>query len=226
MKNIVYNCDCMEFMKTVPDKYYELSVCDPPYGIGENWNKNKTDQFYGHKNNFNNLIPSKEYFNELLRISENQIIWGGNYFCHFLEMRNSWIFWDKCLDSEKIFHSEGELAWTSFDKPMRKIKKIWNGGKKGIETGIKRIHPHQKPIELYKWTLQKYAKKNDKIFDSHVGSGSLRIACYELGFDFEGCELDFDYWNDQEKRFFEFKQKYHDQFYIPAEKNNLFEGMQ
>jgi site-specific DNA-methyltransferase (adenine-specific) len=220
--NIVHNCDCMEYMKDIPDNYFELAIVDPPYGIGENWNKNKHQQFYGHKNSFNNSIPKKEYFLELCRISQNQIIWGGNYYCHNLGQRNSWIYWNKCRDVCKTFMSEGELAWSSFNKPMRSIEIIWDGAKKGNETGSIMIHPHQKPVSLYRWLLQNYAKQTDKIFDSHVGSGSSRIACYELGFDFTGCELDKYYWEAQEKRFALEKAKIDNRFYLPDEENLLF----
>lgn len=188
-------------MAGVLDKFYDLAIVDPPYGIGDNWNKSKNQQFYGHKNNFNQKPPDKNYFKELFRISKHQIIWGANYYCHYLPMSNNWIFWDKIREVKKTFMSEGELAWTSFPIPMRKIRIIWNGGKKGIETGIKTIHPHQKPITLYKWLLKNYAQPGWKIFDSHVGSGSIRIACHDMGFYFEGCEIDPDYHRDQEIRF-------------------------
>jgi len=221
-----HNIDCMEYMKNIDDNEFDLSVCDPPFGIGENWNKSKTQQFYGHKNNFNNSSPGKSYFQELLRISKNQIIWGGNYYCHFLPLTNSWIFWDKIRDVEKTFMSEGELAWTSLKKPMRLIQIRWDGAKKGAETGIKTIHPHQKPVALYKWLLKNYAKPNDKIFDSHLGSGSSRVAAYELGFDFYACELDKDYFDAQELRFMEWKKKFNNEFYIPDSKMGLFKNIQ
>ena len=193
MKNVVHLCDCMEFMKGVPDKYYELAIVDPPYGIGEKFKGGKTG-----KMNFNEIVnkdwdnaPKQEYFNELFRVSQNQIICGGNYFN--LPPSRCFIVWDKLM-SEDFSLAMAELIWTSFDK-LAKIFRLStpkDGGK---------IHPTQKPVALYKWLLKNYAKPNDKIFDSHVGSGSIRIACHDMGFSFEGCEIDKDYWQAQEERY-------------------------
>jgi site-specific DNA-methyltransferase (adenine-specific) len=183
----------MEFMKGVPDKYYELAIVDPPYGIdagnmtggaGKNkqWNKGK---------DWDKSIPTVEYFNELARISKNKIIWGGNYFP--LPPTKCFLIWDKKNDGRDF--AECEFAWSSFDSVARmyRMRPInMDGGK---------IHPTQKPVALYKWLLKNYAKPGDKIFDSHVGSGSIRIACHDLGFDFEGCEIDEDYWKAQEERY-------------------------
>ncbi len=194
--------DCMEFMKNVSNNYYDLAIVDPPYGIGKIWAKSKRDVFYRHKSSYTNKEKlTKKYFNELFRISINQIIWGYNYFAHRLPETNNIIIWDKKRDVEKTYMSEAELAWHSFPTPCRIVECIWNGCKKGKETGIKKIHPFQKPVALYKWLLQKYAKPGWKIFDSHVGSGSIRIACHDMGFEFEGCEIDKDYWKAQEKRY-------------------------
>ena len=197
----------MEFMKTVPGKYYELAIVDPPYGIGESNKQRKNTPCKRWKSAINNIpyekkewdgeIPDKEYFVELMRISKNQIIWGGNYMTDYLYPSMGWIFWDK-QTGESDF-SDGELAWTSFNKALRKFTWLWSGFKKHKPED--RIHPTQKPVALYKWLLKNYAKPNDKIFDSHVGSGSIRIACHDMGFDFEGCELDEDYWKAQEERF-------------------------
>jgi len=183
----------MEFMRSVPDKFYELCIVDPPYGLdagnmtggaGKNkqWDKGK---------DWDKQIPSDLYFHELQRISQNQIIWGGNYFN--LPPTKCFLIWDKKNDGRDF--AECELAWTSFDMVARMYRMRpmnMDGGK---------IHPTQKPIALYKWLLTNYAKQGDKIFDSHVGSGSIRIACYDMGFDFTGCEIDEDYWNAQERRF-------------------------
>jgi site-specific DNA-methyltransferase (adenine-specific) len=239
MKNIVLNCDCMEFMEDIPDKYYELAIVDPPYGISIGGSKSfgsiggsKSFGSIGGSNIckvknyklFNDLkIPDLEYFNELFRISINQIIWGGNYFIEYLKNTQCIIIWNKLRGDDNF--ADGEIAWTSFKKPLEIFDFKWNGmlqdNMKNKET---RIHPTQKPIALYRWLLQNYAKKGDKIFDSHVGSGSSRCACYELGFDFEGCELDKDYWEAQEKRFELFKNKIDNKFYIPDEENDLFKN--
>ena len=198
--NEVKLIDCMEYMKTVPDKYFELAIVDPPYGIGAGGKSfingsSKSEKKYYKDNDWDCSIPSDEYFIELFRISKNQIIWGGNYFPYiWRKPSRAFIFWDKTIHGNS--YADGELAWTSFDKVARYFREnIAQTNSEG------RIHPTQKSIRLYKWLLKNYAKPNDKIFDSHVGSGSSRIACYDLGFDFEGCEIDKDYWEAQEKRF-------------------------
>lgn len=226
MTNIVHNIDNMEFMKDIPDNYYELAIVDPPYGIckvGKNVIENPND-----KKDFNvewdSSIPNEKYFKELKRVSKKQIIWGGNYFLDILGFCKAPIIWDK-LNGGSLY-ADGEMAWTSYDN-MPKNLKIWRhqwcGAFKDSERGNVNIHPTQKPVALYKWLLTNYAKKGDKIFDSHVGSGSIRLACHELGFDFTGCELDKDYYNDQEKRYQEWLKQYNNEFYI-GEKNekNLF----
>lgn len=192
--------DCMKFMAGKPDNYYDLAIVDPPFGIGRTWDKSKRQQFYGHKNNFNDIAPGEHYFKQLFRISKNQIIFGGNYYVKFLSVNNSWIFWDKGRDLEKTFMSEGELMWTSFKLPMRKIKIKWDGFKKGSETHKKMIHPHQKPIELYRWILKKYAKEKDRIIDTHGGSMSIAIACHDMGYNIDICELDKNYFTAGKKR--------------------------
>ena len=201
MHNIVHNIDCMEFMRTLPDSAFDLAICDPPYGIGETWSKSKRDRFY-HKGKLfeykNKSIPDAKYFSELLRVSKNQVIWGGNYMTDFLPPTNAWIFWDKQRQKNSVM-SEGELAWTSFSSVLRIVRLQWAGCMKCED--VKKIHPHQKPVALYKWVLKKYAKPGWRILDTHVGSGSSREGCYDLGFDFEGCEIDHDYWLIQEDRF-------------------------
>ena len=189
----VYNMDCMEYMRTKPDGYFDLAIVDPPYGIGEDGGKCRTrgsKKTNGKKGNWDNTTPSVEYFNELIRVSENQIIWGGNYFTNMVPVARCWIYWQKELGGD---FADGELAWTSFDKVLRQFKKR-------SET-FDRIHPTQKPIILYKWLLENYAKQGDKIFDSHMGSQSSRIAAYHMGFDYYGCELDPDYFKEGNKRF-------------------------
>lgn len=199
-QSIVHNCDCMEFMRTVPDKHFALAIVDPPYGIGANWRKDPHSKFYNHHSSYeNDSIPSREYFEELMRISENQIIWGANYYTDYLPARQSWIVWNKLRDYPTQHLAEGELAWTSFNIPVRIATYMWNGA--CVCSPRSGIHPHEKPVDLYAWLLRNYAKPGDNIFDSHLGSGSSRIAAYKLGFDFVGCEIDKGYYESQEKRF-------------------------
>ena len=194
--NSFLNIDCMELMKICPDNYFDLAMADPPYGInvtsfdikGNNINKN-----------WDTSPPPKSYFDEVKRISKNQIIWGGNYFTKKILSENAcWIFWDK-NNGDSTF-ADGELAWTSFNSSIRKVKIHWCGSAAIHETGINKIHPTQKPVALYKWLLKNYAKPGDKIFDSHVGSGSSLIACKQLGFDYWGTEIDKDYYEAAKKR--------------------------
>lgn len=194
--NTVHLIDCMEFMAGLPDNAYDLAIVDPPYGIGVNHNMGRRK---GNKNSdykpalWDTKPPTKEYFDELFRISKNQIIWGANHFIESINKNSScWVVWDK-LFSEDVSFASCELAWTSFEYVVKRFS--YSSARVGG------IHPTQKPVALYKWLLKNYAKPGDKIFDSHVGSGSIRIACHDLGFDFEGCEIDEDYWKAQEKRY-------------------------
>jgi len=190
--NGFYNMDCMEGMKQFPDKYFELAIVDPPYGIGGGSNTK-------FKVEWDKSIPSKEYFKELVRVSKNQIIWGGNYmsvnipFCS----KHS-IIWDK--ENGDSFMSDGEIAFTSFNKQTTKFYRLFwmSNMMKPYEKPL--IHPTQKPISLYIWLLQNYAKKGDKILDTHVGSASSLIACHKLGFDYVGFELDPDYFKSATER--------------------------
>lgn len=197
----IYNCDCMELLKQTPDNYYSLALVDPPYGIGEdggdkqrNFRSKKcpkgTNKHYTKKN-WDNSKPNADYFIELKRVSKNQIIWGGNYFVDYLDSSMGWIFWDK-KNGESDF-SDGELAYTSFNKGLRKFEWLWAGFQK--QRPETRIHPTQKPVALYKWILDKYAKQGDKILDTHLGSGSIAIACHDYGFDLTACELDKEYYD-------------------------------
>jgi site-specific DNA-methyltransferase (adenine-specific) len=187
-------------MASLPDKRFELAVVDPPYGIGENWKKDIRSPFYAHRSSYKNeRIPSERYFQELLRVSKHQIIWGGSYFTRYLPPRSSWIVWDKKRDYVTQHMAEGEMAWTSFNIPLRIVRYLWCGA--AVCEPRSGIHPHEKPIALYRWLLKNYAKKGDRIFDSHVGSGAIRIAAYGLGLDFYGCEIDRQYFEAQEKRF-------------------------
>jgi len=200
MNSEVYLMDCIQGMKQFPDKHFELAIVDPPYGIGQNWSKDRKGQFYKHRNTFNNSIPGDEYFTELFRVSQHQIIWGANYYWNYLRPSNNLIFWDKGKDAMTQFGSAGEIAWTSLTKfPLVKIALDWNGCVV-CEKG-ERVHPHQKPIMLYSWTLKNYAKVGDRILDTHLGSGSSRIAAHKAGLDFVGFEIDKEYFDAQEKRF-------------------------
>jgi len=197
MINIVYKIDCLAYMMECPDKMFDLAIVDPPYGINAgNMTMGKGISSKIKKSNWDNKIPDEKYFDELFRVNKNQIIFGGNYFK--LPTTNSWIVWDK--DRKKnISYSDGELLWTSFGFNL-KIYKYKYDGFLGADVDC-RIHKAQKPINFYKWLLQNYAKPGWTIFDSHIGSGSSRIACHDLGFDFVGCELDKYYWQAQEERF-------------------------
>lgn len=190
--------DCIEYMQQFPDNYFELAIVDPPYGISINMNmgrkKNKRKKHI--QKVWDNIAPSIDYFNELRRVSSNQIIWGGNYFD--LGATYHFIFWDKQLPKGLSF-SDGEFAWTSFNKANKAYRQNNND--------LKRIHPTQKPVALYRWLLENYAKPNDKILDTHLGSGSSRIAADMQGFDFYACELDKDYFDASCKRFDEYKKQ-------------------
>ena len=198
----------MEFMKTISDNYYELALVDPPYGIGADKKNSKSlkqskksateSRDYGNKN-WDSNVPDIDYFKELLRISKNQIIWGVNYYPYDI-FAGGRIYWDKKVTMPT--YSNGELAYCSKLNSIKCFTYAWHGMiQQDMKNKEVRIHPTQKPIALYKWLLQKYANKGDKIFDSHVGSGSIRIACHDMGFDFTGCEIDKDYWEAQEKRY-------------------------
>lgn len=197
----------MELMGRYPDKYFELAVVDPPYGININMNmgrrKGKRKKHKDKK--WDKEPPSLEYFQELMRVSKNQIIWGANHFISRLPYDSScWIVWDK--DNGQSDFADAELAYTSFNTAVRKYKFRWNGILQGdMKNKELRIHPTQKPVKLYDWIFKNYAKEGDKILDTHLGSGSSRIAAYKAGLDFIGCELDTEYFEAAEKRFNEFK---------------------
>jgi site-specific DNA-methyltransferase (adenine-specific) len=190
----------MDGMKGFPDKFFELAVVDPPYGIGANWRKDRYSKFYKHKSTYENkTIPDKMFFDHLFRISKNQIIWGANYYTDFIPARQGWIVWDKDRRFKDSHMAEGELAWHSFNIPLIIYRNRWNG----FLTSEPRSgnHPHEKPIALYQWLLKNYAQPGDKILDTHLGSGSSRIAAYKMGFDFTGYEIDKEYFTAQEERF-------------------------
>jgi site-specific DNA-methyltransferase (adenine-specific) len=200
-----YNCDNIEFMKNKPDNYYDLAIVDPPYGIGfdgevasmtispnmneerkKRWNGRKVDKY--KKKDWDKEPPPPEYWKELFRISKDQIIWGGNHF--ELKQSRGWIFWDKLMDNGFSL-ADGELAWTSFDKGVKKFTYLWAGFKKAKPEN--RIHPTQKPIDLYRFCLINYAKKGMNIIDTHGGSMNIAKACDIEGFDIDICEIDAEY---------------------------------
>lgn len=197
MPNIeLLNIDCMTYMKTLPDKAFDLAIVDPPYGIdwmaqiaspneGKNWKK------YEPKS-WDKCAPTEEYFNELFRVSHNQIIWGGNYFD--LPPTPCLVIWDKI---QEFSGASFETAWTSFKSPS----KAFRMARCEAYVGILKIHPTQKPVKLYEWLLKNYAKEGDRILDTHLGSGSSAIAAHYGGFDFAGCELDEDYYKAACERF-------------------------
>lgn len=214
MSNIKITCeDNMELMARYPDNHFELAIVDPPYGInadkaqneaaeqrekangkskaGRGWKKYKETEW-------DKEIPSDEYFKELFRVSKNQIIWGGNYFPYIWEYSSGVIFWDKMQRDFSL--ADGEIAWYSQKKAMR-VFSMSRGealAKNNKEGG--RFHPTQKPVKLYEWLLMNYAKEGDKILDTHLGSGSIAIACHNYGFDLTACELDKEYYEKAMQR--------------------------
>ena len=230
----VKNMDCIKYMRQFPDNYFDLAIVDPPYGIGESKkNRNGRNKLTDKRNgkvsyvithneikDWDNNAPSVDYFIELQRISKNQIIFGANHFIQNIPNANSssWIVWDKCNGTSDF--ADCELAWTSFKGAVRQFRFMWSGmfqGKQSFKEGHvfegnlskheKRIHKTHKPIILYRWLLKNYAKPNDKILDTHLGSGSSRIAADMEGFDFYACELDKDYFDASCKRFNEYKKQ-------------------
>jgi site-specific DNA-methyltransferase (adenine-specific) len=186
----------MEMMHHYPDKYFDLAIVDPPYGIGQDWKKRHGGQEFADTTYKNERPPPPEYFTELFRVSKNQIIFGYNYFTEILGPTNYLIVWDKKSSNNDVFcYSQAEIAYTSYKKPVQVITVQWDGYKMGRETHIKKIHPHQKPVELYIRLLQKYAKPGDLILDTHLGSGSIAIACHTMGFDLTACEIDETYYD-------------------------------
>tara|TARA_R110000796_G_C14432516_1_gene421293 strand:+ start:59 stop:667 length:609 start_codon:yes stop_codon:yes gene_type:complete len=190
---VITNEDNMALMARYPDNHFDLAIVDPPYGIdaGKMTMGSGKHEFKKGKD-WDSAVPNKEYFDELFRVSKNQIIWGGNYFD--LPLNNNWIIWDKL--NPNLSFSEGEMAWCSIKKNVRIFKRLstlpdYDG---------KKQHPTQKPIKLYEYCLKKYAEKGNKILDTHLGSGSIAIACDKNGFDLVACELDKEYYNNSLKR--------------------------
>ncbi len=198
-RNHVYNADCMLGMAEMPDNYIDLAIVDPPYGIdfakqhiGKGW-------LVRESKNWDSNIPDAAYFDELFRVSKEQIIWGGNYFTQYLPGSQGWVFWDKGQRDFSL--ADGELAFTSFDKALRVVE--YSRGKAASKKTY-HFHPTQKPVDLYRWLLHNYAKEGDLILDTHVGSGSSIIACIDKGFDYIGYEIDADYYKAMNDRIHHF----------------------
>jgi site-specific DNA-methyltransferase (adenine-specific) len=193
----ITNEDNMELMARYEDNYFDLAIVDPPYGIDINSSGTHFKEKYDVKE-WDKNTPNNKYFYELMRVSKEQIIWGGNYFLDRLGNCKCFIIWDKKI-AEGMSFAMCEMAWTSFK----------NGAKiyKTSAMQHNRIHPTQKPVKLYEWLLMNYAKEEDKILDTHLGSGSIAIACHNLGFDLTACELDTDYYNTAIKRIQQHKQQ-------------------
>jgi len=197
----IRNIDCMKLMAEFPDKYFNLAIVDPPYGIKrsgqtEIFTKNSKHKRKAHKQkDWDNEIPTVEYFRELERVSKNQIIWGANYFVeHLTKGTMGWIFWYK--GQEGLSMSDGEIAYSSFQRATRMIN--LNRGLIAQKGGS--IHPTQKPVELYRYLLNNYSQKGERILDTHFGSGSIAIACYDMGNDLTGSEIDEEYYTAAMKR--------------------------
>tara|TARA_R110001583_G_C5400722_1_gene385728 strand:- start:4 stop:594 length:591 start_codon:yes stop_codon:yes gene_type:complete len=192
----------MELMSRYEDNHFDLAIVDPPYGININVSMgrrkgDKKSDYHKFAGN-DSSIPSSEYFKELKRVSKNQIIWGGNYMTEHLNPSSCWLLWDKGF-SEDVTFAQFEMAWTSFKTSAKKYDKHPNQ--------LNRIHPTQKPTSLYEWIIMRYAKEGDKILDTHLGSGSIAIACHNLKYDLTACELDKKYYEAAIKRIEKHKQQ-------------------
>jgi len=205
VRSAVFNEDCIAGMKRYPDKFFNLAIVDPPYGIGVDGaihikKPDRPSTWDGvekyERKAWDSAIPTADYWNELFRVSKQQIVWGGNYFTEFLPPSKCWIFWDKQFDKTFNF-SHGELAWTSFNKQLFKVTK---SSKAETNGGKNRIHPTQKPVYLYDWCLKQFAEADWKVLDTHCGSGSSRIACHKADLEYVGFEIDEDYFKAQEAR--------------------------
>ena len=207
-KIYIENCDNMELMARYPDKYFDLAIVDPPYGIGASSDsrvggeytvnlggvKKKVKAKEYTKKDWDFKKPDLEYWNELKRVSKNQIVWGGNYFIENLTDSSCWLVWNKRNGENN--NADCELAWTSFKTAVRMFEWKWNGMiQQNMKEKEERLHPTQKPVALYKWILDKYAKQGDKILDTHLGSGSIAIAAHDYGFELTACELDKEYYD-------------------------------
>lgn len=211
MESKVHLIDCVEFMRGLPDKAFDLAVVDPPYGIDGTVEIGFGDTKSGRVNRpskwgqkeWDNERPTKAYFDELKRVSKNQIIFGGNYFADLLEPSRCWIVWDKM---QRVNQADAELAWTSFTNSVR-VYQYHCSKLQGFQNP-NRFHPTEKPIQLYDWIFRNYAKPNDTILDTHMGSQSSRISAYKAGLDYTGCELDPEYFEQGNQRYEAFLKTY------------------
>jgi site-specific DNA-methyltransferase (adenine-specific) len=202
----ITNEDNMKLMARYPDNYFDLAIVDPPYGIGMDGGKKYKRGKDGvckqkeYKPFGDEEAPDKSYFNELIRVSKNQIVWGANHFISNMPYDSScWIVWDK--ENGEYTSADCELAWASFKTAVRRYKYRWAGMlQQNMKDKEIRIHPTQKPVALYKWLLDKYAQQGNKILDTHLGSGSIAIACHDYGFDLTACELDKEYFDKAMQR--------------------------
>ena len=202
----IYNEDCLQALKAMADKQFDLAIVDPPYGIGMDGTigigigkeKGFTRKKEYTKKNWDKEVPSQEYFDELFRVSKNQIVWGANYFTKQLPVIKNYIFWHKKGQSVDDKFNDGEMAFASLGRT--RMIDIWWNGVGVINSGENKIHPTQKPVKLYKWLLENYAKKDWKILDTHLGSGSIAIACWDMGYDLTAYEVDKEYYNNACKR--------------------------
>lgn len=206
MRISLHNTDCMNFMRELPDNHFDLAIVDPPYGIGENGDRNARRSRLAKAKEYKAFAggdvepPPVEYFTELQRVSVNQIIWGANHFIDRIGKPSPcWIVWDKVNGGSDF--ADSELAWTSFKTAVRNFRFRWSGMLQGnMKNKEFRIHPTQKPVALYKWLLTNYAKPGQRILDTHLGSGSSAIAAHYFGCEFVGCEIDKDYYDKAVKR--------------------------
>ena len=198
----LHNGDCMDALAKMQDNEFDLAIVDPPYGIGKDGQKKEVYKGKKAKHNkkaykykgWDDSRPDKTYFDHIFRVSKHQIIWGANYFIEYIKSTPCFIFWDK---GQKLDQADGELAFCSMNKPVRSV----TINRAYIAKCGGSIHPTQKPVKLYEWLLMNYANKGDKILDTHLGSGSIAIACHNLGYDLEGYELDTEYYNAAVKRY-------------------------
>lgn len=208
-EQLAFNEDCLEAMRRMEDKCFDLAVVDPPYGgVGQGgYMTNKSSGGVADHPSYHTALwkqdkPKPEYFKELFRVSKNQVIWGGNYFqTLILQDTQCWIVWDK-QKGDGVAFADFEIAWTSFDRASRMFRYMWNGMLQGdMKNKEAKIHPTQKPVALYVWIYNTFAKPGERILDTHLGSGSSRIAAHDLGLDFVGYEIDETYFQLQEERF-------------------------
>ena len=193
----LHNVDCEIFMANLPDGCFDIAIADPPYGIGQDWKRRRRVKEMYEESGYANTRPSRHCLEEILRVSRRWVIWGWNYFTDILPPTNYLIVWDKMANANQVIrYSKAEIAWTNVRIPCNLVSIPWDGYRMGEETGKKKIHPHQKPVALYRWLLNYYAPDNGRdllwrttVFDPFAGSGALGVACQQLGYSYVGCEV-------------------------------------